>query len=61
MCQVYFVECVSKIKLIISVIFSAIYGAVCIQLTQKGMQYDISLSIEVYRQNLLFLTSSLSL
>ena len=32
-CQVHSAECVSKIKSILSVIFNAIYGAVCVQLT----------------------------
>ena len=30
-CQVYFLECVSKIKFILSIIFHAIYGAVYFQ------------------------------
>ena len=32
-CQIYFVECVSKIKHIFSVIHYTIYGAVCFQFT----------------------------
>ena len=32
--QVYDVECVSKIKSILLVIFHLIYGAVCLKLTQ---------------------------
>ena len=32
-CQIYFVECVSKIKRILSVIYYAICGAVCFQFT----------------------------
>ena len=32
-CQIYFVECVSKIKYIFSVIHYAVYGAVCFQFT----------------------------
>ena len=32
-CQIYFVECVSKIKHIFSVIHCTIYGAVCFQFT----------------------------
>ena len=32
-CQIYFVECVSKIKHIFSVIHNTIYGAVCFQFT----------------------------
>ena len=32
-CQIYFVECVSKIKPILSVIHYTIYGAVCFQFT----------------------------
>ena len=31
--QVYFVECLSKIKSILSVIFYAMYGTPCFQLT----------------------------
>ena len=33
-CQIYFVECVSKIEHILSVIHYSIYGAVCFQFTQ---------------------------
>ena len=32
-CQIYFVECVSEIKHILSVIHDTIYGAVCVQFT----------------------------
>ena len=32
-CQVHSVECASKIKSVLSIIFHVIYGAVCIQLT----------------------------
>ena len=32
-CQIYFVECVSEIKHILSVIHYTIYGAVCLQFT----------------------------
>ena len=32
--QIYAVECVSKIKTILSIIFCSIYGAVCLQFTQ---------------------------
>ena len=32
-CQIYFVECVSEIKHILSVIHYTIYGAVCFQFT----------------------------
>ena len=39
-CQVHSVECVSKIKLILSMIFHAIYGAVCIQLIYFHLSYD---------------------
>ena len=34
-CQIYFVECVSKIEHILLVIYYSIYGAVCFQFTQS--------------------------
>ena len=37
-CQVYSVECVSKIKSILAIIFHAIYGVVCKQRTR--VSYD---------------------
>ena len=38
-CQIYFVECVSKTKLIFSVIHYTIYGAVCFQFTHFPCDY----------------------
>ena len=36
--DLFSIECVSKIRLVLSIIFHAIYGAVCIQLTH--FSYD---------------------
>ena len=38
-CQIHSVQCVSKIKTILSIIFQAMYRAVCIQLTH--FSYDL--------------------
>ena len=38
-CQVHFVECLSKIKGMLSIIFHAIYRAVCVQFTYISCDY----------------------
>ena len=49
-CQVHSVECVSKIKSSLSIIFHAIYGAVCIQLIYYIPHYSVRCNDLSYQQ-----------
>ena len=47
-CQIYFVECVSKIEHIFSVIHCPLYGAVCFQFTQYTFCLIIIIRSEIW-------------
>ena len=56
-CRVYSVECVFKIKLIVSIIFYATHGAVCIQLTH--FSFHESLEYLYYLHSIVIIKSEI--